>query len=180
MPGNAERRETLKAPVGKKVAKKRRQAGLVADGRRASPRTNVSLRSRPACGREKGPSCRFSCRGPCLIALCAGPLSRTGRVEPGHHDPAPFQPAKNLKNNTLQTLEKQLQYPREHTILFLMTSLIHIRRACRPYEATAATDRSAACTAQERTQYSSARTADRHARGDPSLVEPSAAWSQRE
>lgn len=39
LPGNAERREAR--PLGKKVAKKRRQAGLVADGRRASPRTNV-------------------------------------------------------------------------------------------------------------------------------------------
>jgi hypothetical protein len=37
MPNDAKRSR----PLGKKVAKKRRQAGLVADGRRASPRTNV-------------------------------------------------------------------------------------------------------------------------------------------
>ena len=63
LPGNAERREAR--PLGKKVAKKRRQAGLVADGRRASPRTNViAVRCGPGLRTRKWrPSCR------CLIAL---------------------------------------------------------------------------------------------------------------
>jgi len=64
MPNDAKRSR----PLGKKVAKKRRQAGLVADGRRASPRTNViAVRCGPPADApwdaRKGPSCR------CLIAL---------------------------------------------------------------------------------------------------------------
>lgn len=87
LPGNAERREAR--PLGKKVAKKRRQAGLVADGRRASPRTNViavrcgpGLRTRKLEGTVLPlPHCRLSTSTFDFAGSMACSRARARRVE---------------------------------------------------------------------------------------------------
>ena len=146
MPNDAKRSR----PLGKKVAKKRRQAGLVADGRRASPRTNViAVRCGPPADAAQGtvlplPHCTFDFAGSMACSLArARRVEGDGRVEKEIHE---------SRARTGQKLKNPANPPvRTHYHLMRHPPSVIIRRACRPCEATAATDRSAACTAQERT-----------------------------
>ena len=179
MPGacrSAEQSETRKAwaksyaePVGSPMAGRRRRV----------PRTIVSLRSVSRCG----PPARAR-RAPRWVADPARSLPvAVSRSRFGRHGQRP----KNLNKKDPYTNTEFTIHP---ICAHFPCTYIYIGRACRPYrKRTAAADRSAVCRdpraqpSAHRTLNSSACTGslrDRHARGDPSLVKPSAALSQPE